>query len=142
MAVVAPAAFFAAVSFTRWGQPNYDGIRPLFLERGLLIRSSGAAPQVSDVEQFIAPRAASAASGELSEFREWELSGESVVWGNVGHRLSRYAKTGMSAGTPIEGRGLITTQFVRTPEGWRISVMAWDDERPGLSLDQLDSATP
>jgi len=29
---------------------------------------------------------------------------------------------------------VITTQFVRTPAGWRISAMAWDDEREGLAV--------
>ncbi|UUZ70087.1 hypothetical protein LP416_13350 [Polaromonas sp. P2-4] len=37
-------------------------------------------------------------------------------------------------GAPFEARGVISTQFVRTPEGWKISAMAWDDERPGLSI--------
>ena len=28
-----------------------------------------------------------------------------------------------------------TLQFVRTPAGWRISAVAWDDERDGLRLE-------
>jgi hypothetical protein len=28
----------------------------------------------------------------------------------------------------------ISTQFVKTTAGWKISAMAWDDERPGLSI--------
>jgi hypothetical protein len=34
----------------------------------------------------------------------------------------------------IDARGAISTQFIRTPDGWRMSSMAWDDERPGLAL--------
>ncbi|MEO8848537.1 MAG: RidA family protein [Casimicrobiaceae bacterium] len=30
---------------------------------------------------------------------------------------------------------MITTQFVNTPRGWKMSTMAWDDERPGLSME-------
>jgi hypothetical protein len=26
-------------------------------------------------------------------------------------------------------------QFVRTADGWRISAVAWDDEREGLAID-------
>jgi hypothetical protein len=37
-------------------------------------------------------------------------------------------------GAAIDARGAISTQFVRTPGGWRIGSMAWDDERPGLEL--------
>jgi hypothetical protein len=37
-------------------------------------------------------------------------------------------------GQAFAARGVISTQFVSTPTGWRISAMAWDDERPGLAL--------
>ena len=37
-------------------------------------------------------------------------------------------------GATIDVRGAISTQFIRTPDGWRMSSMAWDDERPGLVL--------
>ncbi len=43
-------------------------------------------------------------------------------------------KRGVTDRGPIEVRGAISTQFVRTADGWRISSMAWDDERPGLEL--------
>jgi hypothetical protein len=29
---------------------------------------------------------------------------------------------------------MISTQFIHTPQGWKVSSMAWDDERPGLQL--------
>jgi len=44
------------------------------------------------------------------------------------------SKSGTSGGQSVEARGMITTQFVNTPSGWKISAMAWDDERPGLSI--------
>jgi len=37
-------------------------------------------------------------------------------------------------GVPFGARGMISTQFVMTPAGWKISAMAWDDERPGLTI--------
>ena len=43
-------------------------------------------------------------------------------------------KRGTVQGEAIEGRGVISTQFIRTPSGWRMSSMAWDDERPGLAI--------
>lgn len=39
-----------------------------------------------------------------------------------------------SNGVPFESQGVITTQFITTPVGRRVSAMAWDDERPGLSI--------
>jgi hypothetical protein len=128
------AAFLAAVTFEAGTKPDYAAIRELFIPRGLLIRNSGEVPDVASVEEFIAPRQASVDSGALTEFEETELAGVTERFGNVAHRFSGYGKRGVLDGTPFTARGAIATQFVRTPAGWRISAMAWDDERPGLTV--------
>lgn len=127
-------AFFRAVSFRPGEQPPYRTIAGLFVEGGRLIKNSGARPEITTVEEFIVPRQAMVDSGELTEFREFEIAGTTQIFGNVAHRLSTYGKHGVSNGVPFDGRGVITTQFIRTPAGWRISSMAWDDERPGLTI--------
>jgi hypothetical protein len=123
--------FFRAVSFEAGGRPGYDGIFGLFIERGLLIKGVGDAPEISGVAEFIAPRQKSVDSGELTSFEEREVRQSTEVFGNIAQRLSTYTKRGVSNGVAFSGRGVISTQFVRTPDGWRISSMAWDDERPG-----------
>ncbi len=127
--------FLQAVSFEPGGKPSYESIAALFIERGLLIKNVGAIPEISSVREFIEPREAQVRSGALTRFRERELSESTVIFGNVAHRFSAYTKSGTSGGTSFETRGMITTQFVHTPDGWRMSSMAWDDERPGLSID-------
>ena len=123
-------AFFDAVSFEAGGAPGYGRIRELFIPEGLLIRAG----EVSDVEAFIAPRQATFDSGALTEFSETELAGRTDVFGNVAHRLCGYAKRGVLNGEAFAARGVISTQFVLGAEGWRISSMAWDDEREGLTV--------
>ena len=122
--------FFRAVSFEPGGTPSYERIAALFIERGLLIKNVGPVPEISSVREFIEPREAQVRSGLLTRFHESERSGSTVVFGNVAHRFSAYAKSGTSGGTSFEARGMITTQFVKTPDGWKMSSMAWDDERP------------
>ena len=126
--------FFRAVSFEPGGAPSYGSIPALFIERGLLIKNVGSTPEISSVQEFIAPREALVNSGTLTRFHESEISESTVIFGNVAHRFSAYAKSGTSGGKPFDARGMITTQFVNTPSGWKISAMAWDDERPGLSI--------
>jgi hypothetical protein len=126
--------FFRAVSFEEGGRPEYERIRDLFIERGLLIKNVGPAPDIASVAEFIAPRQKLVDSGELTAFRETEVKHSTEVFGNVAQRLSTYTKNGISSGEHFAGRGVISTQFVRTPEGWRMSSMAWDDERPGLAV--------
>jgi hypothetical protein len=133
--------FFRAVSFEVGGTPAYAGIHALFIESGLLIKNTASTPEVSTVRQFIEPRQTMVESGELTRFRELELSERTEIFGNVAHRFSAYAKNGTMKGVPFEARGMISTQFILTPDGWRMSSMAWDDERPGLSLPEHHSAT-
>ena len=129
--------FFHAVSFEPGQAPSYASIAALFIERGLLINNVGSAPEISSVQEFVAPRDALVNSGTLTQFLESEISEFTGIFGNVAHRFSAYAKSGTLNAKPFEARGMITTQFVNTPEGWKMSAMAWDDERPGLSIAQL-----
>ena len=128
------AEFFRAVSFDTGAIPRYHNIHTLFIERGLLIKNVGTTTEISSVRQFIEPRQATVDAGDLTRFREVELSETTEIFGNVAHRFSAYAKSGTMKGVPFEARGMISTQFVLTASGWRMSAMAWDDERAGLSL--------
>jgi hypothetical protein len=131
--------FFQVVSFEAGQTPNYENIHPLFIERGLLIKNSSTTPEIASVVEFIAPRKAMVASGSLTSFQETELFEETEIFGNVTHRFSGYSKSGTLNEVPFEARGMISTQFICTPQGWRISSMAWDDERDGLSIHDHDS---
>ena len=126
--------FFHAVSFETGEMPQYQNIHALFIDVGLLIKNSGSTPEVSNVSQFIESRQALIDAGELTRFHEGELSETTEIFGNVAHRFSAYEKSGTMKDVPFETRGMISTQFILTPAGWRISSMAWDDERPGLSI--------
>jgi hypothetical protein len=128
------AAFFQAVSFNEGERPTYAHLYDLFIEDGLLIKNSADAPEISTVQQFIEPRQRVIDSGELTRFEERETAEITEIFGNVAHRLSIYEKHGLSAGAVIDGRGVISMQFVANPAGWRISALAWDDERPGLTI--------
>jgi hypothetical protein len=128
------AEFFRAVSFAPGESPPYHRLHHIFLPAGLLIRNSGDEPEITGVEAFIAPRQLMVASGELSSFEETESGELTEIFGNIAHRLSTYQKRGRMDGVDFAARGVISTQFVRTPDGWKMSSMAWDDERPGLSI--------
>ena len=128
------AGFFRAVSFEEGGTPRYEDIHRLFIEPGLLIKNTASTPEISTVAQFIEPRITAVRAGQLTRFSEFELSESTQIFGNVAHRFNSYVKSGTLNGTSFTGRGMISTQFVKTAEGWKISAMAWDDERPGLSI--------
>ncbi len=126
--------FFHAVSFKVGEKPSYSKLHELFIESGLLIKNSGTVPEISTVQQFILPRQGSVDAGELTHFHEAEIAETTELFGNVAQRFSAYIKSGTLKGVSFEARGMISTQFILTPAGWRMSSMAWDDERPGLKL--------
>ena len=126
--------FFRAVSFEAGQSPSYETIKALFIDSGLLIKNVGTTPEISSVNEFITPRQAQVNSGALTRFHESELSERTDIFGNVAHRFSAYEKSGTMNGTPFNARGMISTQFILTPDGWRMSSMAWDDERTGLQI--------
>jgi len=128
------ARFLRAVSFGPGGSPNYGALRNMFSVGARLIKNSAAVPEISTVHEFIASRHEQAATGRLTSFEETEVADITEVFGNIAHRLSTYDKRGILDGVEFAARGVISTQFIRTPEDWRISAMAWDDERPGLTL--------
>ena len=128
------AAFYRAVSFDDGESPPYVNLYDIFFESGQIIKNSSSSPEIYTVRQFVEPRQRMIDSGDLKSLRESETAEITEIFGNVAHRFSVYEKHGLSAGTMIDGRGVISIQFIATPTGWKISSMAWDDERPGLTI--------
>ena len=126
--------FFRAVSFETGQRPAYARIRELFIDDGKLIKNSSEVPEISSVDDFVVSRQRMFDSGALTSFDEVETAETTEVFGNIAHRFSTYEKRGTIDGEAVEGAGLISTQFVRTASGWKMSSMAWDDERPGLAI--------
>ncbi len=116
--------------------PNLDLIFSLFIPQGIISKNSGQAPEVSNLHEFITPRRALLSGGMLVDFSEEETSESTFLFGNIAHRISAYRKSGRLNGEWFSTHGMKSLQFIRTPLGWRMSAVAWDDERQGLALDQ------
>ncbi len=121
--------FFSAFTNTD-GPPRTDRIREVFIPQGTIISQTGDRSVVYDLDSFIAPRQQILTDGTLTEFAEWEVSEQTEIYGSIAHRFSEYRKSGIQNGEPFEGGGHKTIQFVRTPAGWRISSIAWEDDAP------------
>lgn len=126
--------FFAAFTSGPDSAARLDELRGILLPEAVVVRTCGGEPTAYDVDGFIAPRAALLSSGTLTDFREWELDGRTEVFGDVAQHFCSYAKGWTQDGRARTGRGMKSIQLVRTGAGWRISAVAWDDEREGLTL--------
>ncbi len=115
---------------TGGGRPNVEIIREVFIPEGRITSNVGAEPVLYDLDAFIAPRQRILTDGTLTEFSEWEAAERTEIFGSIAHRFSEYRKSGFLDGEWFEGSGHKTIQFIRTPAGWRMSSMAWDDDAP------------
>jgi hypothetical protein len=126
--------FFAAVSFQPGARPAYDRLVELFVPGGTLVDNTPESIEVCTVPDFVRPREDMVRRGALTAFHEAEEAYATVVVGRLAHRSSVYRKRAVRDGTVLEARGWISTQLLLSPAGWRISSMAWEDERPGVTL--------
>lgn len=126
--------FFGAFTSGPGVSTRLADLRAVFLPEAVIVRTCGDEPAVYGVDSFIAPRQALLTSGALVDFSEWELRGETHVFGDIAQHCCSYAKAGVGSGTPFSTRGMKMLQFVRTAAGWRISAAVWDDERDGVTI--------
>ncbi len=133
--------FFAAFTSGPGSTAKLDALSALFLPEAVIVRTCGYEPVVYGVAGFIAPRRELLLSGTVTDFREWEVSGRTEVFGDIAQYLGSYAKRWVQDGRPHEGRGMKTLQLIRTSAGWRISGAAWDDEREGLRVEPSPLST-
>ncbi|MEV6148226.1 MULTISPECIES: GNAT family N-acetyltransferase [unclassified Streptomyces] len=122
-------AFLGAFATIGGSRPNLHVVREVFIPQGTIVSNVGDEPVIYDLDSFIEPREKLLTDGTVTEFSEWEVAERTEIFGSVAHRFSEYRKSGVLDGKWFEGSGRKTTQFLRTPVGWRMSSMAWDDEK-------------
>jgi ribosomal-protein-serine acetyltransferase len=124
------AAFFDAFTNRAGTKPDLDRLYRLFIPQAIIIKNTGTEPEVYDVAGFAEPRRKMLTDGSLTEFSEQEVSERTEIFGNVAQRFCLYKKSWIASGTAFEGGGANVIQFVRTPAGWKIGSLAWDDVPP------------
>ena len=122
------ASFFGLFNNRGGSRPDLAGARKLFVPESVIAKCVASNPEISTLEEFIAPRQELLSSGTLTDFEEVEISATTQMFGHIAHRLSTYEKRGVLEGTPFVTRGVKSFQLVETPAGWRILSVTWDDE--------------
>lgn len=136
-AIDAVVADFYALFDNRNGlAPLLDAPHRVFARDAVIVRRDGEALSTMTLDAFLAPRRAWLSDGTLAGFHEWETDARTSVAGGIATRLSRYRKQGLRHGTAIDGSGAKSLQLVRTPDGWRIAAVLWED---GADIDWRDA---
>lgn len=127
-------AFFNLFSNRGGARPDLRGIFDLCIPEAVISKCVSSTPEIASLDEFIAPREALLSDGALTDFHEVETAHHTQVFGNVAQRSCTYAKSGVLDGVPFRARGAKVFQFIKGPDGWRISAVSWDDEREGFRL--------
>ncbi|MEO6611443.1 MAG: hypothetical protein ABIT05_04900 [Chitinophagaceae bacterium] len=114
--------------------PALENIYKLCIPQAMIIKNTGTSPELYNLEQFIAPRKKILTDGTLVDFSEEEIAERTAIFGNIAQRFCSYKKSGILSGQPFNTKGMKTIQFIKTAEDWKISSLAWDDEREGLEV--------
>jgi len=133
---------FRIFSPTPGATVSLQRIHDLFIPQGIIVRTCGPNTEVFSISEFIAPRERMLNDGslvDLCEHEEWETT---EIFGNVAQRFLAYRKTGVLHGERFDTRGMQTIQFVRKDGEWKMSAMAWDDERDGVVIPGLAGGKP
>ena len=136
------AEFFQLFSSKTDAAVNLQRIHDLFIPQGIIVRTCGPNAEVFSIAEFIAPRERLLNGGGLVHLREHEEWETTEIFGNVAQRFLAYRKTGVLHGERFDTRGMNTIQFVRKDGDWKMSALAWDDEREGVDIPARCSAQP
>ena len=121
------AAFFDAFTTDGRRAPNIDVLYELFLPSAAIVKTVGGVVESLDVRAFVEPRRALLTGGAIENFKEYETSAKTDIFGNIAQRFSHYEKTWLASGVEQSGSGVKSIQFVRTLGGWKIAALVWDD---------------
>lgn len=121
------SAFFSAFT-NAGGSAPVDGLYDICLPEALLVNATNTPPAIYSLALFVEPRRTLLASGSLTEFREYEVVGDTVLCGRIAHRTSRYEKTWIENGQRMVGGGTKILSFILTRQGWKIASVLWHDD--------------
>jgi ribosomal-protein-serine acetyltransferase len=119
--------FFGAFTNIGGVVPKLDTLYELLLPEAIIVKNINAMPVVYDVNGFVQPRRILLTDGSLVDFSEEETSERTDVFGNIAQRFSCYKKSWMAQEQSFAGSGTNSFQYVRTPAGWKIASVIWDD---------------
>lgn len=122
-------AFFSVFTNTGGKKLNVASIKDLFISEGIIINNTNETTEVYTLDEFIAPREKMLKDGTLTNFEESEISNKTEIFENIAHRLSFYKKSGILNGAKFETVGVKTIQFIKVNNNWKISSIAWRDEK-------------
>jgi hypothetical protein len=113
--------------------PAYDSIKNYFIPEAQLINFRTDRAEVTTLPQFVDLYRQFLQTNKVTLFYEEEIAGRNEQFGNIAHRISSY-KTFVNQMDSAFERGVNSFQLIKTPNGWKVSSIIWDVEKPQLPI--------
>lgn len=126
--------FFRAFASSDIGHVDLSALQELFVPRAIVIKTCAPNATIYSLKEFIEPRQKLLTDGSVKEFQESEVFERTDIFGHIAQRFCLYQKSWIQDGKTFAQKGMKTIQFIKTADGWKISSVAWDDEREGLTI--------
>ena len=133
-------ALYEVISGPAGAARDWERDRKLFFPGARLVPTrprpeGGAIADAFDIEGYIASRTP---MFEKDSFFETEVARRTFVFGSIAHVLSSYQLRRAPGEKPF-ARGINSLQLFHDGNRWWILSIAWDNERPGIPLPDLNA---
>ena len=116
---------YSSLSFEEGGRADTALFLSIFLEDGILINNNRGNARVISPKAFA--ESISQIEG-LKSFKEYEIYGETLIFGTIAHRFSTYDKYTEVGERVISGKGINSFQLVKVDGRWMVNSITWNDE--------------
>ncbi|HEY8931536.1 MAG TPA: hypothetical protein VIM55_20200 [Mucilaginibacter sp.] len=124
---------YTAISFKEGEKPRYSEIHNYFIPEAQLINFRTDTADITNMNQFVKLYQGFIESTKTHMFYEEEIFGRTEQFGRIAHRISTYVTYLNTRDKPAE-RGVNSFQLIKTKDGWKVSSIIWDVEKPTLKI--------
>jgi len=119
--------FFSIFDNRAGNTPNFDTLKGLFIKGASIVKKNGNQLEKMSVSEFIVPRIKILTDGTLVDFYEWQIKQETYIALDIATHICTYGKNGLLNGEAYSGEGEKHIQLLKTPQGWKIASILWQD---------------
>ena len=124
---------YASLTYTTGNDAKLDSISYCFIPQAQLINFISDTAQILSISDFTKAYKNYIKTTNILNFKEEEIYGRTDQFGNIAQRISSY-KTYVNSNDIVKERGVNSFQLIKTPQGWKVSSIIWNVEKPGLSI--------
>ncbi|HRH49940.1 MAG TPA: hypothetical protein PLP23_14385 [Panacibacter sp.] len=129
----AVADAYKVISFKKGEHADFENIKNYFIPKTQFINFRTDTAEILSLDEFIGAYKSFIEETHTESFYEKELYGRTDQFGKIAQRISTYA-TYLNTMDSTAERGVNSFQLIKTPQGWRVTSIIWDVEKPSLQI--------